>query len=488
MPLRPFYRDQDWLLPPRLGDLIPDDHPARFVAAVVDGLDRAFWAKLGIDLDGEELGAPAYHPRVLLSVWLYGFFSNVRSARKLEAACRDQLPCLWLTGCQTPDHNTLWRFYRDHREEMRELFKRTVKTAVRLGLVDLVLQAVDGSKIAGNAARDRTYDEAGLKRLLERTELAIRELEDQNSTRQEPSSPRLPDKLAKAGRLREQVVEALGQVMGEEGPERINLTDEDAGLMKSRGKMLVGYNAQAMVSPLKPEVAGRTGLFVTAAQVVTDPDDHAQLVPMVEAAQENTGEGNGTTLGDGGYHSGPNLAECEKRGIEVLMPEAGEKKLDNPYHKDHFGRDEETNSYICPQGQRLTFRGVKERQDRPEMRVYRGSVKACRACPAFGQCTKDKQQGRALEVGPYEVELRRHRNLMATEEAKATYKKRQELVEPVFGILKELHGIRRFLLRGLLNVDPEWVLVATAFNLRTLWRIWKGWSAERRKLLTGAIG
>ena len=93
-----------------------------------------------------------------------------------------------------------------------------------------------------------------------------------------------------------------------------------------------------------------------------------------------------------------------------------------------------------------------------------------------------------MEVGPYEVELRRHRNLMATEEAKATYKRRQELVEPVFGILKELHGIRRFLLRGLLNVDPEWVLVATAFNLRTLWRIWKGWSAERRKLLTGAIG
>lgn len=483
MPLRPFSRDQDWLLPPRVGDLIPIDHAVRFVAAVIDGLDRAVWASMGIDLDGEELGAPAYHPRVLLSVWLYGFFANIRSARKLETACREQLPYWWLTGCQTPDHNTLWRFYRDHRKEMRELFRRTVKTAVRLGLVDLALQAVDGSKIPGNAARDRTYDEAGLRRILERTEVAIKELEDQNSTSQEPSSPRLPEKLAKSERLREQVREALAQVTGEGGLEQVNLTDGDAGLVKSRNGILPGYNAQAMVSPLNCDEAGRTGFFITAAEVVTDPDDHGQLAPMVEEARENTGEVAGVTLGDGGYHSGPNLAECEKLGIKVLMPEAGEKALESPYHKDHFGRDEETDSYICPQGQRFTFRGIKERQDRPQARVYRGSPKVCRDCPAFGECTKDKHQGRAVETGPYEEELRRHRALMATEEAKAIYKRRQELVEPVFGILKELHGIRRFLLRGLSNVGPEWVLIATVFNLRTLWRIWKGWSAQKRKVL-----
>ena len=66
------------------------------------------------------MGAPAYHPRALLSVWLYGFMTGVRSCRKLEAACRDQIPYLWLTGWQHPDHNTLWRFYKGHRQAMWE--------------------------------------------------------------------------------------------------------------------------------------------------------------------------------------------------------------------------------------------------------------------------------------------------------------------------------------------------------------------------------
>ena len=142
MPLREMDREQMWLLPPTLDELLPLDHPARFVAEFVDALDRAAWAKMGVGIEGDPLGAPAYHPRALLSVWLYGFMTNVRSCRKLEAACRDQIPYLWLTGWQHPDHNTLWRFYQGHRQGMRELFKRTVRTAVSLELVDLAMQAV----------------------------------------------------------------------------------------------------------------------------------------------------------------------------------------------------------------------------------------------------------------------------------------------------------------------------------------------------------
>ena len=89
-----------WLLPPTLDELVPLDHPARFVAEFVDALDRDEWAELGMEIAGDPLGAPAYHPRALLSVWLYGFVTGVRSCRKLEAACRDQIPYLWLTGWQ----------------------------------------------------------------------------------------------------------------------------------------------------------------------------------------------------------------------------------------------------------------------------------------------------------------------------------------------------------------------------------------------------
>ena len=140
MPLRDMDREQMWLLPPSLDELVPLDHPARFVAEFVDALDREGWSELGVEIEGDTLGAPAYHPRALLSVWLYGFMTGVRSCRKLEAACRDQIPYLWLTGWQHPDHNTLWRFYKGHRQAMRKLFERTVRTAVTMKLVDLAVQ------------------------------------------------------------------------------------------------------------------------------------------------------------------------------------------------------------------------------------------------------------------------------------------------------------------------------------------------------------
>ena len=152
-----------------------------------------------IDLDGDPLGTPAYHPRALLSVWLYGFMTGVRSSRKLEAACRDQIPYLWLTGWQHPDHNTLWRFYQGHRFAMRSLLKHTVRTAVEIGLVDLAVQVLDGTKVAANAAGDQTYDVAGLERLLARTDTAIGELESQGMTHRRPGSQRSSNELGLCG-------------------------------------------------------------------------------------------------------------------------------------------------------------------------------------------------------------------------------------------------------------------------------------------------
>lgn len=302
----------------------------------------------------------------------------------------------------------------------------------------MAVQAVDGSKVGGNAAKDQTLDKKGLERLLERMEKVIAQLEAQNEAEAEPVLARLPERLAKAEALREQVRLALELVRGEGGLKEINLTDPDAALVKSRQGIVAGYNAQAVVSPLNPEVARGAGLFITAAEVVNDPDDHAQGVPMLREAESTTGQKAGVSLLDGGYHY-----------------------------------DAASDSYLCSQGQKLGFGGIKHRTDRPEVRVYRASASVCAACPAFGQCTKDRHQGRALEIGPHEEELRRHRAVMSTDEAKATYSQRKELVEPTFGILKEVQGARRFLLRGLVNVRAEWLLLATAFNLKTLFRVWK---------------
>ena len=472
MPLRPMNREQAWLLPPSLDDLLPEDHPARFVAVFVDGLDHDGWAGMEIDVDGDPLGTPAYHPRALLSVWLYGFMTGIRSSRKLEAACRDQISFLWLTGWQRPDHNTLWRFYQAHRAAMRSLLKHTVRTAVQVGLVDLAMQALDGTKIAANAAGDRTFDASGLERLLVRTEAAIGDLEAQNEGSDDPPPPRLPAELQQTQALRERIQHAMNHLAQDQSLRRMNLTDEDAQLMKGRQGILPAYNAQAMVSP----VVGPTGngMLITAAEVVNMAADSGQLIPMLEKSEEMTGKRIPITLADGGYHTRANLEAGELRGDVFVMPERYHAGVQGPYFKDRFVYDADTDSYICPQGQRLPFRGLRRNNGKVPgpFRVYRASRTVCRTCPAYGICTKDVHSGRALWIGPSDALLRKHRQWMGTDTARRWYARRKVLSEPTFGILKEQLSARRFLLRGLANVRAEFGLLATAFNLRTLWRVW----------------
>jgi transposase len=474
MPFRSFNRQQAWLLPPTLGELLPADHPARFIAEFVDSLDDETWTQLEVSLDGEALGSPAYHPRALLSVWLYGFMTGVRSSRKLEAACRDQVSYLWLTGWQHPDHNTLWRFYQAHRQAMRKLLKHTVAIALELKLIDLAVQAIDGTKIQANAARDRNYDAAELQKLLQRTEIAISDMETQNDSGEDASPPRLPDELQQAQTLRQRVRHAMNHLEQHTNLKRVNLTDEDAQLMKGRDGIITGYNAQAMVSPLAVNIAKGSGMLITAANVVNTAADSGQLTSMLEQTEEMTGERVPITLADGGYHTIANLEVGQQRRQTLVMTERYIDTTQGPYFKDQFLYHPDTDSYVCPEGQILHFRGLRQNKRLPsnQYRVYGVSRTVCRACPAYGVCTKDKHGGRALWIGSSDRLLNEHRQWMKTDEARSLYARRQQLIEPVFGILKEQLGARRLLLRGLVNVGAEFTLMATAFNLRTLSRVW----------------
>ena len=133
---------------------------------------------------------------------------------------------------------------------MRELFKRTVRTAVAMELVDLAVQAVDGSKVAANATRDRTYDAERGARLLNRLEKAIADLEAQNEAGEDTPAVQLPEELADKRALREQVRQAMDDLASQESLKHINLTDKDARLMKTRQGIVPSYNGQAMVSPV----------------------------------------------------------------------------------------------------------------------------------------------------------------------------------------------------------------------------------------------
>ena len=161
--------------------------------------------------------------------------------------------------------------------------------------------------------------------------------------------------------------------------------------------------------------------------------------------------------------------------------------MKNPYHKDNFIYTIQTDSYTCPEGQVLQFLETRSLGVKKEVRVYGGLGKVCRHCPAFGTCTKSRYRGREVLIGQYDAELRRHRAWMETDEAKTIFKRRKEIIEPVFGIMKEQMGVRRFLLRGLGNVQAEAVTLATAFNLRILYGIWREWASEKRNLIVTTI-
>ena len=190
---------------------------------------------------------------------------------------------------------------------------------------------------------------------------------------------------------------------------------------------------------------------------------HAPAQPKIQAAVE--------VAAVAGYFAASHLAECDRRGQKVVVSEARQRFLEDPYHKDRFTYDEHSDSFRCPQGQTLAFVRIQHANGVP-LRLYRAAGAVCQACPAFRACTRTKEIGRSLAIGPHDEVLRRHPSWMSTSAAQEAYRLRKQLVEPAFGIIKEQQGARRFLLRGLANVAAEWTMLVTAFNLRTLYRVW----------------
>lgn len=473
MPQRPFSRAQTFLLPPALDDWIAATHPVRFVAVWLDGLADEEWAALGIDRTPARQGEARYAPQALLAIWVYGFMIGIRSTRSLETACRDQLPFRWLSGNQTPDHNTLWRFYQRHRPQFHHLFHRSVRLAVEADLVDWAIQAVDGTKLAANAAGDRQLDAIQLAALADRVDAAIAALETQAEAG-ESGPPDLPADLGNLTALRTRIAQAEARLA--EGRTTGNLTDPDAHQMTARGSNRPAYNAQAVVAPVAA-ICGAGGpgnpggRLIVAVAVRTRADDHDVLPALIAQAAERTGQIAAVTVADAGYYSGADLAACAELGATVVIPEPRQRRTADPYGPQAFVHDPGTDTLTCPAGTVLTRWGPSEPGDEAR---YGAPDTVCRTCPAKPACCPTTARGRVIVRRPHAAVRDRHRTWLASEAAQHQATRRKGLIEPVFGTLKTRHGARQCLLRGLANVRAEWTLLATAFNLQTLWRAAQG--------------
>jgi len=461
-PIAPDY-GQQFLFPPALEDWVPRDHPVRFLREFVDQLDLP---ALGFAMPTAVEGRPPYHPSLLLKIWLYGYFHRIRSTRKLEAACREHLALLWLTGLHAPDHNSLWRFWCDNKKALRAIFKQTVQLAVQTGAVGFALQALDGTRIEAAGSGFTGWSKEYLVKLLAQLDAALEDIElkvvEENPPTEAPAY-RLPAGLAERRALREQIKAGLAQLEAD-GRQHYHPVEPEARRMKVGDTNRYGYNAQA--------IADQQEQIIVACEATRQENDVGQLVPLIEQARENLGPSasvSTVTVADTGYGSGADLQAAADRGMSVLAPpKESSVDPDQPYALKCFQIDALAQTVICPQGRSLDYEGQKTQNGQT---IHRFRCHH-RDCPVRDQCTKDPK-GRQIEVRPGHEIVQAMRRRLEEPSARAQWEQRCHIIEPRFAQLKQHDGFRRWTVWGLEAVKTQWSLLCATLNLRVLYQKWR---------------
>ena len=438
-------RKTDYLLPPSVDDWLTQDHLARFVVEVVDGLDLS---NLTRQYAGR--GSKAHHPATLLAILVYGYSTGVFSSRKLEMATYDSVAFRYIAAGSHPDHDTLATFRRRFIDELAGLFVQVLEMATEMKLLKLGTVCLDGTKIHANASRHSALSHGHIVKLEVQLKQEVQELlalAEQADTANIPDGMSLPKELklredrlgamatAKAkiaaraaeryAREKAEFDDKIGKREAKEketgkkphgkppaAPEpgvkdsdQINLTDEESRIMPvAGGGFEQCYNAQAGVDAAT--------MLVVASTLTQAPNDKQQVQPMLKVLQEQAPKlGDAQTLiADTGYCSETNVKACEEAKIEPLLAVA---------RQDHH----------------------------PHWRAR------------FTEPVPLPEDATAMQAMTHRL---------STIAGKAAYAIRKQTVEPVFGIIKSVMGFRQFSLRGLRKVTGEWNLVCLAWNVKRM--------------------
>jgi hypothetical protein len=372
---------------------------------------------------------------------------------------------MWLAHGVRVDHQTLSDFRREFAEEFKALFVQTVALGVQLGLVRFGWLAIDGTKIAAHARRGM-YTAEGLKEALGRVEARIAEwLAEGSRTDAEEDAElgpargdEVPAELQDAERLREKLL-AAEAALAASGRKSISLGDGEAPKQRSAEGKRPGYNGQLAVD-------GETG-FVVAETLTDAQNDQQEFAGVAREAVSNVGRKPEAVVADKGYQSAETLEAIEADELNAYVAQPKVQTTEG-YGHEAFEHDAERDEYVCPGGARLTFWKTK-RLRQTLYRVYRSSRTSCAACPHQQACLgKRKERRRELVIPPHAALLATMRAKMATDAGREALQVRKQSVEPVFGVLKSVLGLRQFLLRGIAGARAEFRIAAIAVNLRKL--------------------
>ena len=168
---RPIDRKTAYLLPPSVEEWLPEDHLARFIVEVVDGLDVS---RLEKAYAGR--GSAAYHPALLLSLLVYGYATGVFSSRKIERATYDSVAFRFIAAGSHPDHDTLATFRRRFLDELADIFVQVLEMAREMKLLKLGTVSLDGSKIHANASRHSALSHGHIEKIEAQLKAEVQEL------------------------------------------------------------------------------------------------------------------------------------------------------------------------------------------------------------------------------------------------------------------------------------------------------------------------
>jgi transposase len=452
-------RGQSTLFPECLEDWIDENNPVRVVDVFVDELDLA---DLGFDgVAPEVTGRPAYHPSVLLKLYIYGYLNRVQSSRRLEREALRNVEVMWLTSRLVPDHKTIADFRKDNGRAIRQVCARFIVLCRAMDLLTEASVAIDGSKFKAVNNRDRNFTRAKMDRRMAQIEESVARYLQQLDTadRQEPSealkakTSRLKEKIAK---LKEQMqhLKGLRVQMLAAPDQQISLTDPDSRSMATsgRGSGVVGYNVQVAVETKHH--------LIIAHEVINEGSDRAQLSPMAKAAKAVLGAEKLDAVADRGYFSGEEILACDNAGVTVTLPKPMTSGImaRGRFGKQDFRYVAHEDVYICPAGETLHYRYTNE-EDGLILRRY--WTNACQSCPIKKNCTSGKERRITRWEHEHVLEAVQRR----LDEHPEKMRQRRETVEHPFGTIKARMGATHFLMKTLPRVASEMALHVLAYNM-----------------------
>jgi transposase len=452
-------RTQGTLLPELLDDYVTEHNPVRIIDVFVDELDLA---KLGFDgVSPAATGRPAYHPAMLLKIYIYGYLNRIQSSRRLEREAQRNVELMWLTGRLMPDFKTIASFRKDNGKAIRNVSRQFILLCQQLDLFSDAIVAIDGSKFKAVNNRDRNFTSAKLKRRMEEIEASIsRYLAALDSAdRQEPAAAQ-----AKSARLDEKITALKAQMQSLKEIEvqlnatpdkQISLTDPDARSMKTRGTGMVGYNVQTAVDAKHH--------LIVAHEVVNTGTDRDQLSAMAQQARAAMATETLTAIADRGYFKGQEILACHDAGISALVPKTmtSGAKADGRFDKADFIYDAQNNAYRCPAGQALIWRFTTVEDGMKNHRYWSSN---CQGCALKEKCTPSPQR----RVTRWEHQDVLDEMQTRLDQAPDAMRIRRSTVEHPFGTIKAWMGWTHFLTKGLDRVKTEMSLHVLAYNLKRM--------------------